>query len=70
MRLTRFALYDEFAEILGGVSGELPFPPSAMRVPRGKHAGRQTVALPDGYLDHLDDDTAPGAEADDVSDGG
>ena len=41
----------------------LPFPPEAMRVPRGKTAGTQKVALPPGYLDHLDDDTPPGPEA-------
>lgn len=28
-----------------------------MRVPRGKTAGTQSVSLPDGYLDRLDDDT-------------
>lgn len=43
------------------------FPPSAMRVPRGKSGGSQVVALPDGYLDHLDDATPPpeGESADD-----
>ena len=29
-------------------------------MPRGKTGGTQKVALPEGYLDHLDDDTAPG----------
>ena len=33
-----------------------------MRVPRGKRGGTQRVALPDGYLDDLDDATPPAAE--------
>jgi hypothetical protein len=41
-----------------------------MRVPRGKTSGTQRVALPDGYLDHLDDDTAPGPEAETADSGG
>jgi len=28
-----------------------PFPEHAMRVPRGKTAGRQQVTLPEGFLD-------------------
>ena len=40
-----------------------PFPPSAMRVPRGKSAGTQEVSLPFGYLDDLDDATPPVEES-------
>jgi nifR3 family TIM-barrel protein len=47
-----------------------PFPASAMRVPRGKTGGTQTVSLPDGYLDDRDDDTPPGPDAEDARDGG
>ena len=47
-----------------------PFPPSAMRVPRGKSAGTQQVSLPEGYLDDLDDATPPGADAEDAGSGG
>ena len=37
-----------------------PFPPGAMRVPRGKTAGRQRVSLPEGFLENrLTDDTSP-----------
>ena len=46
------------------------YPPAAMRVPRGKTGGTQKVALPEGYLDHLDDDTSPGAEAETADSGG
>lgn len=45
-----------------------PFPAHAMRVPRGKTAGTQTVSLPAGYLDNLDDITPP--EDDGMADGG
>ena len=48
--------------ILGDVDRGQPFPPGAMRVPRGKTAGRQRVALPDGYLDDLEDATPPASE--------
>jgi hypothetical protein len=41
-----------------------------MRVPRGKSGGTQRVALPEGYLDHLDDDAAPGPEAEAADSGG
>jgi len=41
-----------------------------MRVPRGKTAGTQKVALPEGYLEHLDDDTPPGADAEAADSGG
>ena len=45
-----------------------PFPRSALRVSRGKHSGTQVVSLPDGFLEHLDDDAAP--EGDDEDQGG
>ena len=60
----------ELAEILSGIDREEPFAPSAMRVPRGKSGGTQRVALPDGYLERLDDDTPPGPEAEDPTSGG
>ena len=46
------------------------FPPSSMRVPRGKGAGTQSVALPEGYLDQLDDDRPPDPDAEDEFSGG
>jgi nifR3 family TIM-barrel protein len=45
-----------------------PFPPSSMRVPRGKSAGTQAVSLPEGYLDDLNDATPPLEES--MVDGG
>ena len=56
--------------MLSAVDRARPYPPAAMRVPRGKTGGTQKVALPEGYLDHLDDDTSPGAEAETADSGG
>jgi nifR3 family TIM-barrel protein len=67
MRVTTLA---ELAAILAGVDHAQPFPPEAMRVPRGKTGGRQTVALPAGYLDDLEDATPPGLEAEVADSGG
>ena len=67
MRVTQLA---ELREVLAEVDGEQPFPPDAVRVPRGKTAGRQKVALPAGYLDDRDDDTPPGVEAEAADSGG
>jgi nifR3 family TIM-barrel protein len=48
-----------------------PFPRSALRVSRGKHSGTQVVSLPEGFLEHLDDDAVPdGADDAGESDGG
>jgi hypothetical protein len=49
----------ELEAIAAQLNPELPFPPDAMRVPRGKSSGTQTVSLPDGYLDALSDETPP-----------
>jgi nifR3 family TIM-barrel protein len=67
MQVTRYA---ELEAILAGVDRAQPFPPDAMRVPRGKTAGTQRVVLPEGYLDDLDDATPPGAEAEAADSGG
>lgn len=60
----------DFEAILGGLDRDERFPPGSMRVPRGKTAGTQKVVLPEGYLERRDDDTPPGADAEDVGDGG
>jgi nifR3 family TIM-barrel protein len=69
-QLTRASTLSELSAILGEVNREEPFPPTAMRVPRGKSGGAQKVVLPDGYLDHLDDDAPPGPEAETAISGG
>jgi nifR3 family TIM-barrel protein len=60
----------ELEEVLTAVDPAQPYPPEAMRVRRGKTGGTQKVALPEGYLDQLEDDTAPGAEAETADSGG
>ena len=60
--LIRIDTLADLDRILAGADPDVPFPPDAMRVPRGKSGGRQQVALPEGYLDDLDDATPPAAE--------
>jgi len=69
-RLMHVTRADELALVLAGVDRALPFPPDAMRVPRGKTAGTQKVALPEGYLDELDDATPPSVLAEAADSGG
>jgi nifR3 family TIM-barrel protein len=68
--LSRVSTVGELRDALAGLDPAEPFPVHALRVPRGKHGGRQRVALPEGYLDRLDDDTPPGPEAEDPFSGG
>jgi len=68
-RLMRVETLEALGATLAGVDRSAPFPPEAMRVPRGKTSGTQRVTLPAGYLDRRDDDAPPG-EAAEVSPGG
>jgi hypothetical protein len=57
MRVTTLTALEE---VLRTADPAEPFPPEAMRVPRGKTAGRQKVSLPEGFLENrLTDDTPP-----------
>ncbi len=58
----------ELDALLDSLDPTEKFPPSAMRVTRGKSAGTQTVSLPHGYLEQRDDATPP--EAEDAFSGG
>ena len=49
-RLMRVGTLAELEAILRERDAEEPFPPSAMRVPRGKTSGTQKVSLPEGFL--------------------
>jgi nifR3 family TIM-barrel protein len=61
---------DDLNALFTSADRSQPFPPSAMRVVRGKATGVQKVSLPAGFLDNLDDDTpSPGAD-EDAGDGG
>lgn len=69
-RLMQVRTHAELRAILADVDRAQPFPPEAMRVQRGKTGGTQKVALPEGYLERLDDDTPPGVEAEAADSGG
>jgi nifR3 family TIM-barrel protein len=69
-RLSRVSSLAELRDQLAELDPTEPFPAHALRVPRGKHGGTQRVALPEGYLDRLDDDTPPPPEAEDPTSGG
>lgn len=58
----------ELKQVIETLDPAEPFPPGAMRVPRGKTSGTQVVSLPDGYLEHRDDLTPP--QDDGTVDGG
>jgi nifR3 family TIM-barrel protein len=60
----------ELEKLVAELDPHEPFPPSAIRVPRGKSSGTQEVSLPEGYLDDLDDATPPDASAEDEFSGG
>jgi len=68
--LIRIDSLADLDQALAHVDPEVPFPPGAMRLSRGKKGGRQKVALPDGYLDGLDDAAPPGADAELAVSGG
>jgi nifR3 family TIM-barrel protein len=65
-RLVHVTTMAELEAALSSADPSTPFPPSAMRVPRGKASGRQRVQLPEGYLDNLDDDRPPTEEVSEV----
>lgn len=67
-RLMQVNTLEELRTAVADVDRGQPFPPDAMRVPRGKSSGTQLVSLPEGYLENRFDMTVP--EAEDISDGG
>ena len=69
-KLLRVETFSVLQEILADVNRDEPFPFSSLRKPRGKRRGKQKVALPEGYLDSLDDATPPSVAAEDATSGG
>ena len=62
---------EDLERLFQNAERDQPFPPSAMRVIRGKSSGMQKkVTLPAGYLDHLEDSTPPEHGDEDMGDGG
>lgn len=60
----------ELESLFEDVDRSQPFPPSAMRVVRGKATGVQKVALPARFLDNVDDDVPLLGADDDPGNGG
>ena len=61
---------EELQAALASADPSMPFPREALRMKRGKKAGRQKVVLPDGYLDDRLSDRAPGPGAEAAVSGG
>ncbi len=68
--LMRIETVQQLEDLFRDVDRCQPFPPSAMRVVRGKATGIQKVALPLGYLDNLEDETPLCGSDEDPGDGG
>jgi nifR3 family TIM-barrel protein len=68
--LMRAETVEAIGEAVALLDRDLPFPPEGMRVRRGKTSRQQRVSLPDGYLESLDDDTPPSADAEVLVSGG
>ena len=60
----------ELDALLRDCDPEEAFPEHALRAVRGKRGRLRKVVLPAGYLDQLEDDQAPGPEAEQLSSGG
>ena len=69
--LVRVESMEQLKRLFENAERDQPFPPSAMRVIRGKTSGMQKkVSLPLGYLDDLEDATPPDGGDEDTGDGG
>ena len=69
--LMRITTVGQLEAVLARHDPSEPFPPSAMRVQRGKSAGTQRVSLPPGFLDdRLTSAAPPGADAAGLHSGG
>ncbi len=69
-RLMRVVSLDELEVALADIDRDEPSPENAHEFRRGKRGGTQKVVLPPGFLDDLEDDTPPCAEAEDDFSGG
>ena len=68
--LMRIETVSQLENLFREVDRSQAFPPSAMRVVRGKTTGTQKVALPPGFLDNLEDDTPLVGSDAEIGDGG
>jgi nifR3 family TIM-barrel protein len=58
-RLSMVASLDELDDIIAALDPDIALPPGGQRITRGHSNGPIRVTLPDGYLDHLEDETPP-----------
>src|SRR5262249_11066385 len=68
--LMRIETVTQLDDLFQDVDRSQPFPPSAMRVVRGKATGTQKVALPVGFLNNLNNDTPLESSDVEIGDGG
>ncbi len=69
--IMRVETLEDLRNVFANVDRNQGFPPTAMRVIRGKSSGMQKkVSLPLGYLENLDDATPPDGADEDPGDGG
>ena len=61
---------DELDALINEMDHTLELPPGGQRIARGHTNGPRPVSLPHGYLDNLNDDTPPSAEAESMANGG
>ncbi len=62
-RFMKVGCLEDLKAVIASFDPTEPFPVHAIRVPRGKTSGTQTVSLPTGFLDDLDDLTPPTEDA-------
>ena len=58
-KLMRINSLDDLAQTVSELDMDEPFPVTALRAQRAKGSKTQSVKLPEGYLDDLEDDTPP-----------
>jgi nifR3 family TIM-barrel protein len=69
-RLMRVKTVADLEAVLSDIDRDEAYPQDAVHARRGKRGGTQRVVLPPGFLDDPDDDTPPGADAEDPTSGG
>ena len=60
---------NELEKLLKQLPANQPYPLEAAARPRGKSGRQKSVALPDGYLQNLNDNSPPDSEAEDPASG-
>jgi len=69
-RLMSTEQLSELEDLLNELPADQSYPLEAAARPRGKSGRQKSVALPDGYLQNLDDDSPPDSDAEDPTSGG